>query len=130
MLGMVSLYTSAEYTIIKGSGIPEWLKRLVEGDPQRKGCLFLLRYNKLGVFCICEWIGGGNDTFVDILNLGKSLGNFGKKEAQELRRRLFAPVSAEDTSRAIIGADSDFYHNLQDEDAEETERVERVAIGE
>ena len=130
MLGMVSLYLSKEHTIIDGSGIPEWLKQLVEGNPRRKGCLFLLRYNKLGVFCICEWIGGGKDTFVDVLNLGKSLGNFGKKEAQELRRRLFVPATAEESAREIIRNDSDFYHNLQDEDAEETERRGRVAIGE
>jgi len=130
MLGMISVYTSAEHTIIEGSGIPEWLERLVKGDPQREGRLFLLHYNKLGVFCICEWTGKYKDTFTDVLNLGKSLGNFGQKESQELRRRLFAPVSAEDTSRAIIGADSDYYHNLQDEDSEETERRERVAVGE
>ena len=130
MLGMISLYLPEKHTIISGSGIPEWLSQLVEGDPKRRGCLFLLRYNELGVFCICEWVGGGKDTFVDVMNLGKSLGNFGKKEARELRRRLFAPVTAEDTSKAIIGADSDYYHNLQDEDSEETERQERVAIGE
>jgi hypothetical protein len=129
MLGMISLYLSEEHTIING-GISEWLDRLVEGVPQREGCLFLLRYDKLGVFCICEWLGGGNDTFVDVMNLGKSLGNFGKKEARELRRRLFNPVTAEETSRAIIGTDSDYYHNLHDEDMEETERQERVAVGE
>jgi len=130
MLGLVSLYNSEEHTIIGGSGIPEWLIRLVEGDPKRRGCLFLLRYNKLEVFCICEWVGGGQDTFVDVLNLGKSLGSFGKAEALELRRRLFAPLTAEETSREIIRGESDFFHNLQDEDAEETERNERVAIGE
>ena len=130
MLGMVSLYTSAEHTIIEGGGIPEFLTHLVEGSPRREGRLFLIRYNKLGVFCICEWTGSNKDTFVDIMNLGKSLGNFGREGACELRRRLFAPVTAEDTSRAIIGADSDFYHNLQDEDMEETERQERIAVGE
>ena len=129
MLGLVSCYTSDEHTIIHG-GISEWLDRLVEGVPQRKGRLFLLLYNKLGVFCICEWTDNRKDTFTDVLNLGKSLGNFDQKQAHELRRRLFAPVTAEDTSKAIIGADSDFYHNLQDEDSEETERQERVAIGE
>lgn len=127
---MVSVFTSAEHTIIEGSGIPEFLIQLVKGDPRREGCLFLLRYNKLGVFCICEWVGGGKDTFVDVLNLGESLGNFGYKKSQELRRRLFAPVTAEETSRAIVQNDSDYYHNLQDEDMEETERQERVAIGE
>ncbi len=130
MLGLVSCYNPDEHTIIRGSGIPEWLDRLVEDIPQREGCLFLLRYNKLEVFCICEWVGGGRDTFVDVLNLGRSLGNFGQKEAQELRRRLFAPVTAEESAREIIRNDSNFYHNLQDEDAEETERQERVTIGE
>jgi len=130
MLGMVSLYLSEEHTIIDGSGIPEWLKQLVKGDPQREGRLFLLRYNKLGVFCICEWTGNHKDTFVDVLNLGKSLGNFSREKAKELYKRLFTPVTAEETSKAIVQNDSDFYHNLQDEDSEETERQERVAIGE
>lgn len=127
---MVSVYNSDEHTIIKGSGLPEWLERLVKGNSHREGCLFLLRYNKLKVFCICEWTDDHKDTFVDVLNLRESLGNFGRKEAYELRRRLFAPVSAEETRKAIVRNDSDFYHNLQDEDMEETERRERVAIGE
>jgi len=130
MLGMISVYTSAEHTIIEGSGLPEFLERLVEGDPLHKGRLFLVRYNKLGVFCICEWTDNHKDTFVDILNLRKSLGNFDSRAAYELRRRLFEPVTAEETSKAIVQNDSDFYHNLQDEDMEETERQERVAIGE
>ena len=130
MLGLVSVYNTTEHTIIDGSGIPEWLDRLVEGIPQREGCLFLLRYNKLEVFCICEWVGGGRDTFVDVMNLGKSLGNFGYAKAQELRSRLFTPLTAEETSRELVRSDSDYYHNLHDEDMEETERQERVAMGE
>lgn len=130
MLGLVSNYTSAEHTVIEGSGIPEFLIRLVEDDPQRKGRLFLVRYHKLEVFVIAEWLGRPYDVFVDVMNLGKSLGNFGQKEAQELRKRLFAPLTAEATKRAIVGADSDYHHNLQDEDAEETERRELVARGE
>lgn len=129
MLGLVSVYNTDEHTIVRG-GISEWLNRLVEGIPQREGCLFLLHYNKLEVFCICEWVGGGHDTFVDVLNLGKSLGNFDQKQAQDLRRRLFASVTAEETSKAITGADSDYYHKLHDEDMEETERNELVARGE
>ena len=129
MLGVVSVLTSAEHTIVQGE-LSEWLERLIEGSPQRKGRLFLLRYDKLEVYCICEWTDNHKDTFTDVLNLGKSLGSFGQKEAQELRRRLFNPVTAEESSREIIRNDSDFYHNLQDEDSEETERRERVAIGE
>jgi len=129
MLGMISVYSPEEHTIIHGE-IGSFCDRLVEHDPKRRRNLFVVRYNKLGNFCICEWVGGGRDTFVDVLNLGKSLGNFGYKQAQELKRRLFNPISTEETSKAIINTDSDFYHNLQDEDMEETERQERVAIGE
>lgn len=130
MLGMVSNYNPDEHTIIEGGGIALWLKQLVEGDPQRKGRLFLVRYNKLEVFVIAEWLGLPRDVFVDVMNLGKSLGNFGQKEAQELRRRLFAPVTAEETARMIRQNDSDYYHNLNDEDLEETERQELVSRGE
>ena len=129
MLGLLSCYNVEEHTLIRGE-LSEWLERLVEGDSQRRGRLFLLRYDKLEVYCICEWTDDNKDTFTDVLNLGKSLGSFGQKEAQELRRRLFNPVTAEESSREIIRNDSDFYHNLQDEDMEETERRERVAIGE
>lgn len=129
MLGLINLYNFQEHTIIGGE-LSLWLKRLIENIPNRKNRLFLVRYNALGIFVIAEWTDNLKDTFTDVLNLGKSLGNFGNKEAQELRRRLFAPVTAEETSRAIIAGDSDFYHNLHDEDLEETERQERVAIGE
>ena len=129
MLGLVSNYNSDEHTIIGGE-LSEWLKRLIEGSSRRKGCLFLVRYNKLGVFCICEWLAGPKDVFVDVLNLGKTLQSFTQAKAQELRRRLFSSLTAEETNRATLQADSDYYHNLQDEDAEETERQERVAVGE
>lgn len=129
MLGLVSHYNTTEHTIVGGE-LSEWLKRLIEGDPQREGRLFLVRYNKLGVFCICEWLAKPKSVFVDVMNLKKSPGNFGSQEALELKRRLFGSLSAEETSRAIIQADSDYHHTLQDEDMEETERQERVAIGE
>ena len=129
MLGLVSHYNATEHTIIGGE-LSEWIKRLIKGDPQREGRLFLVRYNKLGVFCICEWLAKPKSVFVDVFNLGKSLGNFGLQETRELKRRLFGSPSAEETTQAIIDNDSDYYHNLQDEDMEETERRERVAIGE
>lgn len=129
MLSMVSFYNPQEHTIIQGE-IGPFVERLVEHDPKRRGKLFVVRYNKLGVFCICEWLAGVYDVFVDTLNLGKSLANFDFKKAQKLRKRLFAPLTAEATCETITGADSDYHHNLQDEDMKETERRERVAIGE
>lgn len=129
MLGLVSNYKSDDHTIVGGE-LSLWVNRLVENDRVRKGKLFVLRYNKLGVFVIAEWLAGPKDIFVDVMNLGESLGNFGHAGAQELRKRLFNPLGPEETSKAVAQADSDYYHNLQDEDAEETERQELVARGE
>lgn len=129
MLGLVSDYSSDEHTIIGGE-LSIWLKKLMEGDPARRDRLFLLRYIKLEVFCICEWLGKPKDVFVDVMNLGKSLGNFDMKKAGELRHRLFAPITAEDTNQMVAQTESDYHHNLNDEDSEETERQERIALGE
>ncbi len=129
MLGLVSYYSSVEHTIITGE-LSLWLERLIEGDPKREGKIFLVRYNELDVFVIAEWLGRPKDVFVDVLNIGKSLSNFGRAEAQELRNRLFKPIGPQETEKAITQAGSDFHHNLNDEDAEETERQELVARGE
>ncbi len=129
MLGLVSNYSSDEHTIINGS-MSDWLKRLMKDDPVRKDRLFLLRYNKLEVFCICEWLGKPKDVFVDVFNLGKTPQSFTYEKAQELRERLFDPLTPEDTRIAVSNADSDYHHNLNNEDLEETERQERIAMGE
>lgn len=129
MLGLVSNYTTKDHTLVGGE-LMLWLERLVAGDPKRKGRIFLVRYNKLDVYVIAEWLGRPKDVFVDVLNIGKSLSNFSRAKAQELQNRLFNPIGPEETQRAITQAGSDYHHNLQDEDAEETERQELVARGE
>jgi hypothetical protein len=126
MLGMVSIYKRSEHTFIGGE-LGEYIKKFAEesGRP-----LFLIRYNKLGVFCICEWMSPNKDIFVDVMNLDKSLGNFTRTMADELRHRLFAPVSCAETSKAIASAESDYYHMRQDENSEEWDRQARVLSGE
>lgn len=126
MLGMVSVYNSNEHTFIGGE-IDSFVKRLAE---QSNRDLFVVRYNKHGTFCICEFLSPNRDVFIDILNLGKSLANFDRAKAGELRMRLFRPVSAEVTSRKIANAESDYLHMRQDENAEEWEREVRIARGE
>ena len=105
-------------------------KRLVAGDPKRKDKLFVVRYNLHGTFVIAEWLAKPRDVFVDVMNLGHSLANFTREKAQELRHRLFAPVTAEETSRFIHQSESDYHHMRQDDNSEEWEREERIAKGE
>lgn len=128
-LGMVSFFDSDKHTIIPGE-LSDFCARLVEGDPQREGKLFVIRYEKLGVFCVCEWLAKPKDIFIDVLNLGKSLGNFTRQKAGELRHRLFAPITYEETARDSAEADSDYHHMRQDWDGEEGERIEKCSCGE
>lgn len=129
MLNMVSNFKTADHTIIGGT-IAEFCSRLVEGDPQREGKLCVIRYNKLGVFVIAEWLAKPRDIFVDVMNLGNSLGNFTREKANELRKRLFDPISAEVTTKAMEAEESDHIHQLQDESEEEIERLAKCEIGE
>lgn len=129
MLGAVSFYSTKEHTIM-GGDISEFVRRLVEHDPRRKNKLFVVRYNKLGVFCICEWLAGPKDIFVDVMNLGKNLSNFDRSKAHELRQRLFRPLTAEDTIEQTAAAGSDYHHMRQDDNSEEWERQEQCARGE
>lgn len=126
---MVSNYNSSEHSII-GGNIADFCARLVEDDPQRKGKLCVIRYNKIRTFVIAEWLAKPRDIFVDTMNLGNSLGNFTRAKADELCKRLFDPISAEVTQNALVEEESDHVHLLQDEAMEETERLAKCAIGE
>jgi hypothetical protein len=126
MLGMVSNYNQDSHTLIGGE-IGAYIGRLSE---QSKRDLFVVRYNKHETFCICEWLSPLHDVFIDILNLGKSLANFNRDKAYELKMRLFRPLSAEETSRQIADAESSYLHTRQDWNDEEDERLQKCARGE
>lgn len=126
MLGMVSTFDQKEHTLIGGE-IGTYIARI---SKESKRDLFVVRYEKLNVFCICDWMSPLHDVFIDILNLKNSLANFDRKMADELNHRLFAPLTAEATSRAIAGAESDYHHMRQDDNEEESERLAKCAKGE
>lgn len=126
MLGMTSIRDEQEHTLIGGE-IGAYVERISKESGR---ALFVVRYNKLGVFCICEWMSPNKDIFIDLMNLGKSLGNFTHEKAHELGHRLFKPITCEATSRALAAADSDYHHMRQDDNEEETERLAKCARGE
>lgn len=126
MLGMTSTYKRSDHQIIGGE-IGAHIERLAKESGRD---LFVVHYEKVGTFCICEWMSPNRDIFIDIMNLGKSLSNFDRSKANEVRLRLFAPLTCDGTSRAIYDADSDYHHMRQDWNEEETERLERVSRGE
>jgi len=126
MLGMVSNYSPNEHAIMGGE-INSYVKRINKEYGKK---LFVVRYLRYGTFVIAEWLAKPRDVFVDVMNLGKSLSNFNREKANELRHRLFAPVTCGETSEGIAEEESRYLHERQDENAEEQERLERCSRGE
>lgn len=126
MLGCVSTFKHPDHTFIRGE-----LRRWIQRETESSGRDFdLIRYNQLGVFCIIEFISPNRDVFVDTMNLGKSLGAFNRKKADELLRRIFRPVTCDQTSRILSEADSDYHHMRQDWNDEELESEAMAKYGE
>jgi len=126
MLGMTSNYNSNDHSFIGGE-IGHYVNRLAKESGRD---LTVIRYNKLGVFCIIEMLSPNRDVFIDLMNLGKSLANFNRAKNHELQHRLFKPLTCDETSVGITEAESRYHHDRQDENAEEQERLELCARGE
>ena len=126
MLGMTSQFDADEHTRIGGE-IGAYIRRLAEKSHRD---LEVIRYNKLGVFCIIEYLSPNRDVFVDTMNLGASLANFDRRKSDELQQRLFAPLTCAQTSTAVAEGESDYLHMRQECNDEEHERQERLARGE
>jgi hypothetical protein len=126
MLGSVSIFNSDKHTLI-GGDIGDFIGRLAERSRRE---LRVIRYNELGVFCIIEFLSPKHDVFLDTMNLGESLANFDHSRREELERRLFRPITCDETSRLVAQGESDFHHMKQDENEEEHERMARIALGE
>ena len=113
MFNLVSFYDPQEHTLVDGE-IGPFVNRMDEK-------LFVVRYNSLGVFCICRWLAEPKDIFVDVINLGNSLGNFTRKKAYELRRQTFKPITASEVNQTSAEAESDYHHFRQEFNEEQKE---------
>lgn len=126
MLGAVSTFDVNKHKLI-GGDLGEFISRLAE----RSGRDFaVLRYEAMNVFCVVEFLSPRRDVFVDTMNLGSSLANFTREKRIELERRIYRPLTCDETSRAIRDGESDYHHALQDGNEEEQERLDRIAMGE
>ncbi len=126
MLGMTSVYSLEKHTRVGGE-IGVYIERLAKESGRD---LAVICYEKLAVFCIIEWLSPNKDVFIDMMNLGNSLANFTRIKATELGRRLFKPITCDETSQFISAGDSDYHHERQSENEEEEERLIKVSMGE
>lgn len=126
MIGMASTWNKDEHGLMGGE-IGAFVSRM---GRRAKRDLAVVRYHKLDTFCIIEFLSPRRDVFVDTMNLGASLANFDRTRRKDLERRLFAPITCEEECRFLAEADSDYHHGRQNDQAEETERLEKCERGE
>jgi hypothetical protein len=126
MFGCVTHFQHSKHTRIPGE-LDGFVRRL--GRRARR-TLGVVRYEKLGVYCIVDYLESDGGVFVDVMNLGHSLANFGRKARIEFEQRLFRPLRSDETCRVVAEAESDYFHGRQDDNEEEKERLEKCARGE
>lgn len=126
MLGSVSTYQRHHHTFVGGE-FGAFVKRLAKRSGRD---LDVVKYENVGTFCVVEFLSPNRDVFIDIMNLGRQSPNSNFPDGQELLRRIFKPVTADETSRFLSESDSDYHHQRQDWNEEEHECEARLAKGE
>lgn len=99
------IYDSFQHEIIH-SEIIDWAKRQIKAPADRER--YFLYFHRLHrTFVIARWAENKYGIFTDFLHIGTSLGFFDGSMAKEFRRRLYAPVSPEDITKAMKDAASE-----------------------
>ena len=98
------IYDPLQHELVN-SELLDWCKRQVA--PADRERYFLYRHRIHHTFVIARWAGAKFGIFTDFYNLGYSLGNFNQEMAKEFRKRLYAPVSPQDISKAMSDASAE-----------------------
>ena len=106
MLGAVCQYDRKQHLLLEPS-LLEWCKAQ-SSNKNVSNELFVYRQMQVGTFVIGRWVNKSKGLFVDLVNLGYSLGNFTRGVAQEFRRRLLAPITAEQTKKQMTDFSSGY----------------------
>lgn len=123
MIGQPCFYKKDVHILIHPP-LLRWVKNQIADDNLRES-LFCYLQRQYGTFVIGQWIDTSRSMFVDILNMGQSLGSFDRDDAQELLRRLLRPTTVKETKDAMRKGASDWRLQQENENAELSERQER-----
>jgi len=121
MLGAASVYDDRQHALIPRHEILDFCVRETNGAHDEKD-LFLYHHEFTGNFVIGKWLDRRR-LFVDLMNLGPSLGGFTRQKAQEFVQRTCNRPSAKEKQQDLIKIESDHLSKLQDENEEEKERI-------
>lgn len=110
-----------------------WARRQAP-DKETADRIFTYRHRDAGTFVIGFWANKPYGRFVDMLNIGTSLGNFGPSEAGRFKRSLRVTDSADRIRQEVKAGLDSHVRSDQDEadeyyDKYEANRTGRTAVG-
>lgn len=116
MINMVATYDPCQHEILD----PEllgWCRRVAKGvtDQSLSARLFCYHHRWYDSFVIGAWVSEPKGAFIDLMNLGSSLGSFTHSKAKEFIDRLYNPLTGAQTAQMLRANESDFLHQKQDE---------------
>ena len=123
MIGVPCTYSPDQHYIFEPE-LLAWCRRQTPDESLKKE-LFVYKQLQVGTFVIARWVSREMGLFVDLLNLGHALSTFTVEMAQELRRRILAPVTSNDTAKQMSASSSSRLHKLQEENGIERDRKAR-----
>lgn len=121
MLGMYCQFRRDQHEIVHPSGLERWLKQEVPEDV--KNTIFIYRHRESENFVIAEWVGSG--IFREVLCIGRSLGNFNRKQAQQLIRMYRQSIHGGEMAKVLRQQERNRISAEQDRNDEKKELMER-----
>ncbi len=97
MIGQACRYDRQQHRILH----PRMEKYILRQAPANiRGSLFVYYHNLHRTFVIAQWVVP-DKAFVDVMNLGHSLANFGSEEARQFRLQIKSPVGNQQLAKAL-----------------------------
>jgi len=121
MFNFTCQFNPVEHWLIEPE-ILRWCRRQVD-EKDHKVRLFAYFHRVHQTYVIAWWVDRPCGKFVDMLNLGFTLGNFTREKAQEFVRHLRQPTTASDIDKQVRRVESDQLHKRQNDASAESEEL-------
>jgi len=118
MLGMPCQFRPDQHEIIHPP-LEDFVMRAVS-EQKLRDSLFIYRHRLWRTFVIALWVGPSE--FVDVMNLGMSLGNFTRQRAKRLGQALNQSTSGKQFAKSLRQHQRDGLSQLQNESDEDADR--------
>ena len=121
MIGMPCTFDAGQHAVIHPE-LEDWIHREIP-DRNFLDRVFVYRHLLYGTFVIAQWLNRDAGLFIDVMNLGYSLGNFDKEKARTLRSNIMQPITGRQARDCMRKAQDDHVERRQE--ADQLERGKR-----